>query len=228
MKSTTSAGLLRRVGRMSTSLLILGTRSLAEEIADVVSEIPGYEVTAFVENMEPERCREKLCGLPVLWVDEVAKMVETHVAVCGLATTQRRRYVEQVSAMGMRFATLVHPTARVSSKAVLGEGCFVSPYSVVSAYTVLGDQVFVNRGSLIGHHTRIGSYVTLQPSANIAGMVTIGPGTYVGMSAAVLDKLRIGDNCIIGAGAVVTKDVPDSVQVVGVPAQIVKTDIQGR
>lgn len=213
---------------MSIPLLILGTRTLAEEIADVISEIPGYEVTAFVENMEPEKCKDTICGLPVIWVDEAAKMAKTHAAVCGLATTHRRRYVEQVSAMGIKFATLIHPTARVSSKAKLGEGCFVSPYSVVSAYTVLGDQVFVNRGALIGHHTKIGNYVTVQPGANIAGMVTIGNGTYVGMSAAVLDKLSVGADCIIGAGSVVIKDVPDSVQVVGVPAQIVKTDIQGK
>lgn len=213
---------------MSVPILILGTRTLAEEIADVISEIPGYEVAAFVENMEPEKCREKLCGLPVLWVDEAAELAGTHLAVCGLATIHRRRYVEQVSAMGIKFATLIHPTARVSSKASLGEGCFVSPCSVVSAYTVLGDHVFVNRGALVGHHTRIGDYVTLQPGTNVAGMVTIGSGTYVGMSAAVLDKLNVGSDCVIGAGSVVVKDVPDSVQVLGVPARIVQTDIQGR
>lgn len=213
---------------MSIPILILGTRSLAEEIADVVSEIPGYEVAAFVENMEPDKCKEKLCGLPVLWVDELAGMTETYLAVCGLATTHRRQYVEQVSAMGMKFATLVHPTAEVSARAILGVGCLVSRYSVISANTVIGDHVFVNRGTLIGHHTRIGDYVTVQPGANIAGMVSIGKGTYVGMSAAVLDKISVGSNSVIGAGSVVTKDVPDSVQVLGVPARIVRSEIQAK
>jgi len=210
------------------SILILGTRSLAEELADVISEIPGCEVVGFVENMERERCESKLRGLPVHWVNDIGVLAGTYFAVGGLATTHRKRYVEQAAAMGMRFATLIHPTARISSKAVLGAGCFISPFCSVSAYTLLGEHVFVNRGVLIGHHTTIGNYVTIHPGANIAGMVNIGDGTYIGMGAVVIDKISIGSGSIVGAGAVVTKDVPDRVQVVGVPARVVKTDIEGK
>lgn len=208
-------------------ILILGTRTLAEEIADLISEIPGYEAAGFVENMDRGRCGS-LAGLPVYWVEDIADMAGTHLAVCGLATTHRRRYVEQVSGMGMRFATLVHPTARVSARATLGSGCFVSPFAAVSSGTVLEEQVFVNRGALIGHHTRVGRYVTIQPGANIAGMVTVGEGAYIGMGAVVLDKTSIGAGSVVGAGAVVTADVPESVQVVGVPARIVKEGIEGK
>jgi sugar O-acyltransferase (sialic acid O-acetyltransferase NeuD family) len=209
-------------------ILILGTRSLAEELADVISEIRGCEVVGFVENLERERCANRLRGLPVHWVDDLAGLAGSHFAVGGLATTQRKRYVEQVAAMGMRFATLIHPTARISHKAVIGEGCFISPFCSVSAYTTLGEHVFVNRGCLVGHHTNIGSYVTIHPGANIAGMVNIGDGTYVGMGAVILDKVSIGSGSIVGAGAVVTKDVPDRVQVVGVPAKVVRTGVEGK
>lgn len=213
---------------MEQRILILGTRTLAEELADVISEIPGCKVAGFVENMDPEICKQPLAGMPVYWVDDIAEMRETHLCVCGLATTQRRKYVEQVRGLGMRFATLVHPTARVSGRAVLGEGCIVSPFAMVSSNTVLGAQVFVNRGVLVGHHTRIEDYVTLQPGANIAGMVTIGEGTYIGMSAVVIDKVTVGRDCVVGAGAVVVRNLPDAVQAVGVPARVVKTDIEGK
>ncbi len=69
-------------------VLILGTRTFAEEIADVASEIPGVEVAGFVENMDKQRCRQKIAGLPVFWVDEIAEFGKTHYAVCGLGTTQ--------------------------------------------------------------------------------------------------------------------------------------------
>ena len=209
-----------------TRLVILGTRTLAVELADVISEIPGHEVTAFVENMDPARCREPLEGLPVLWVDALAGMEVQ--AVCGLATTHRRLYVEQVRALGVPFATLAHPTARVSRTATLGEGCLISPFANVSAHTMLDEHVFVNRGVLIGHHTRIGAYCTLQPGANIAGMVSIGARTYIGMGAVIRDNITIGEGCVVGAGSVVTKDLPDRVLAVGVPAVVVKKDIEGK
>lgn len=213
---------------MTEKIVILGTRTLAEHMADVTSEIPGCEVTAFVENMDRERCSEKLMGLPVIWVDELADLANSHMAVCGLATTHRKMFTDQVSAMGMKFATLSHPTAWVSSTAKLGTGCFLNVNAMVATQTVLGNHVMVNRGASIGHHTNIGDYVTIQPGVNIAGLVNIGDHTYVGMGAVVLDNITIGKGCIIGAGAVVTKDLPDAVQVVGVPAKIVKTDVEGK
>jgi hypothetical protein len=43
------------------------------------------------------------------------------------------------------------------------------------------------------------------------------------MGAVVLEHIVVGRNAIVGAGAVVTKDVPENVQVLGVPARITKT-----
>ena len=83
-------------------------------------------------------------------------------------------------------------------------------------------------GALIGHHTVIGNFVTIQPGANVAGVCHVGEGTYIGMGAIVLDRIRIGAHSVVGAGAVVTKDVPDHVQVVGVPARIVKESVRGK
>ena len=216
------------MGGKSKPLLLLGTRLLAAELADLVSEIPGFRLMGFVENMERKRCAEKLEGLPVHWVDDVADLAETHWAACALATTHRSRFTDQAVNLGFRFATLVHPWARISSGSQVGEGTIVSPGVVIASHTVLGRHVFVNRGALIGHHTEIGDYVTIQPGANIAGACRIGQATYIGMGALVLDHVKIGSRCIIGAGAVVNKDVPDKVQVVGVPARIVKENITGK
>jgi len=209
-------------------LLILGARTFAPEVSDLVSEIPGFRVVGFVENIEPERCRETLEGLPILWADDVAQLADSHWAVCALGSTQRSRFIEQVAACGIPFATLVHPSARISSKSSLGGGTIVSVGVIIAAHTHLGHHVIVNRGSLIGHHTTIGDYVTISPGANIAGACRIGEATYIGMGAVVIDHITIGAHSVVGAGAVVTKDVPDHVQVVGVPARIVKENIPGK
>lgn len=209
-------------------LLILGTRTLAVEIADLVSEIPDYEVVGFIENMKPERCRETLEDLSIIWVDDLADLTGSHYAVCGLATTHRSRFVEQVAKYGIPFATVIHPSARISTKSSLGEGTIISVGVIIAAHTHLGRHVLVNRGALIGHHTEVGDYVTIHPGANVAGACRIGEATYIGMGAVVLDRITIGSHSVVGAGAVVTKDVPDNVQVVGVPAKIVKENIEGK
>jgi len=209
-------------------LVILGTHWLAEEMHDLISEMPEWKVEAFVENMDPERCKLTIDGLPVVWVDELKRLATTHLAICALGSTQRSRFIEYARELGMNFATIVHPSARVSSRAVLGEGCFVSTQSVVSTKTVLGNHVFINRGVLIGHHVRIGDYASIQCGVNIAGLTNIGERCWIGMSSVILDRVTIGSGSVVGAGAVVTKDVPEAVQVLGVPAQIVKTQVEAK
>jgi hypothetical protein len=48
------------------------------------------------------------------------------------------------------------------------------------------------------------------------------------MGAIVLDRITIGKQAVIGAGAVVTRDIPDRVQVTGIPAKVTKENIEGR
>lgn len=216
------------MGRPLKRLLILGTGTYAVKQADMISEIPGYEVAGFVENMDPARCRGSLEGLPVIWVDEVAELAKSHWAVCALSTTHRSRFVEQVAAHGVPFATVVNPRASVSASVSLGEGTIVSANAVISAQARLGRHVLVDSGALIGHHTEIGDYVTVGVGANIAGCSYVGRATYVAMGAIVLERIKVGSRSLIGAGAVVTRDVPDKVQVMGVPARVVKEDFEGR
>jgi acetyltransferase EpsM len=207
-------------------LLVLGTGTLAEEIADLATDA-GFEVAGFVENMDRERTGE-LNGLPVHWIADAGELASTHLAVCGLATTHRSRFVDEATELGFRFATVVHPSARISSTSVAGEGSILSAGAIVAAHTTLGRHVLANRGALVGHHTRVGDYVSIQPGANVAGACTVGEGAYIGMSAVVLDHLSVGAHAIVGAGAVVVRDVPERAQVVGVPARVVKEDVEGR
>lgn len=209
-------------------LLILGTRTFASEVHDLISEIPSLQTSAFVENLDPERCHEQLDGLPIVWVDELADLADSHLAVCGMSTTFRRRFVEQAASSGIEFATIIHPSSQISSTSTIGEGSIISRGTIVASHTHFGRHVILNRGALIGHHTTIGDYVTIQPGANIAGACRIGDATYIGMGAIVIDHVTVGANSIIGAGAVVTKDVPDNVLVVGIPAKPIKTNVSGK
>lgn len=210
---------------MQKKILILGTGTFAEEIADVASEIPGVEVAGFVENMDKQRCRQKIAGLPVFWVDEIAEFAKTHYAFCGLGTTRRSIFINQVAKYNIPFAKLIHPSARISKKSSLGTGTILGVGTIVATNTQLGDHIIVNRGATIGHHTTIDSFVTIGPSTNISGNCRIDSCVYIGISVTIIDHVSIGANSIIAAGAVVINDVPAKVMVAGVPAKIIKENV---
>jgi acetyltransferase EpsM len=213
---------------VNRQLVILGTHVFAEEVADLAAQAGGYELTAFAENWDRERCREPLLGRPVLWIDELGQLASTHAAICAIGSTKRGQFIEPVRELGFGFATLRHPTATVSPEASIGEGCMIGAGSVIAASASIGEHVIVNRGVLIGHHTTIGDYATLSPGANVAGCVEIGSRAFIAMGSVILDRISIGSDSIVGAGAVVTRDVPERVQVQGVPARVVRESVEGR
>jgi sugar O-acyltransferase (sialic acid O-acetyltransferase NeuD family) len=209
-------------------LLILGTGTFAEEIADVAADSGEFEIAGYVENLDRARCSETIGGHIVHWIDDIGAMTSTHLAICGLGTTHRRKFTDQAAAMGMRFATVIHPGARVSSRSSLGEGTVVSAGVIIAAHTHVGRHVIVNRGALIGHHTAIGDYTSVMSGANIAGNCTIGEASYLGMGCIVINNLTVGKSSLVGAGAVVTRSVPDNVEVLGMPARVTRENINGK
>ena len=204
------------------NLAILGTSLFAPEVADVVEDTGCFEIAVFIENWDREKAGTRMLDRPVVWIGDAGPLAATHLALCSLGTPRRRAFIEEIAAMGFQFATVVHPTARVSRRSSVGEGSFVSVGAVVAANTRIGRHVVINRGVLVGHDATIHEYVTLSPGANVAGATSIGEGAYIGMGAVVLDRVRIGAGAVVAAGAVVTKDVPEHTQVMGVPARAVK------
>ena len=205
----------------SQRLVILGAGAFAEDIADVVAEDDQFEIVAFVEGVDRGRCGAVLAGRPVIWIDELRKISRSCKGIGAIGTPKRRSFIYEAAEMGLEFARVVHGTAQVSATSVLGVGAIVSRGVIIAARCRIGDHVIVNRGCLIGHHCDVEEFATIGPGANIAGGVTIGAGAYIGMAAVIREKIRIGQGAVVGAGAVVTRDVPDHVTVIGMPARVV-------
>lgn len=107
-------------------------------------------------------------------------------------------------------------------------GCRV-PYSAqIGKNTVLacgGIGLTIHANSVIGENCRIGTCVSIVGSKKHKEVPKIGNNVWVGTGARVIGPVKIGNNVVIGANAVVNKDVPDNVLVAGVPAKIVKENI---
>ncbi|HEY9704114.1 MAG TPA: acyltransferase [Allocoleopsis sp.] len=88
----------------------------------------------------------------------------------------------------------------------------------------------------IGEDVAIGDNVCIRDSDNhyimnrdddyeMAKPIKIGNHVWVGINVTILKGVTIHDGAIIAAGAVVTRDVPPRCLAAGVPAKIIKTDV---
>lgn len=211
----------------TSSLLILGSGTFAVEALDIAEACGDFKPLGFVNSLERPKPGATHEGLPVFWVDDLPYGPGECALVAAIVSTRRMGLVERMEARGYEFASLVHPGAAVSPRAHLGPGCIVHAGVVISAHTRAEGHVIFNRGALVGHDIRFGRFCTLGPGSNVAGGVQLDAGVYVGVGAVVRDHLSIGGGTVVGAGAVVVEALPAHVMAVGVPAKIIRRDIEG-
>ncbi len=177
------------------------------------------------------RAGESFLSDPGLLVEleEVSDDLTAHPFIVPLFTPANRQEAAN-EALGVGFkqpCSLIDATVATPRALEYKPGLYINAGCTLGGGSHFDAFVFINRGAAIGHHANLGPFVSIGPGAVIGGQVTIGKGSLVGAGAVVLPKIRIGQNAVVGAGTLVTKDVPDRCLVVGNPARIVKSDIEG-
>ncbi|MEH0760551.1 serine acetyltransferase [Vibrio sp. 16] len=113
---------------------------------------------------------------------------------------------------------LIHNCA-VFSETTIGK-------NTVFAYGGIG--VVIHKRCVIGEHCIIGSNVTLGGRSRSEEVPVIGDACFIATGAKVLGGDKIGSNCVIGANAVVVSDVPENCVAAGIPARIIKRNINAK
>ena len=94
-----------------------------------------------------------------------------------------------------------------------------------SAVGLGGLGVAIHKRAVIGDNTMIAQGVTIGGRSKQYKVPVIGNNCFISPGAKVLGPIKIGDNCLIGPNAVVIHNIPDNCIAVGIPAKIIKTDI---
>lgn len=89
----------------------------------------------------------------------------------------------------------------------IGDGC------IIAMGTVIRD----NDGG--NHKIKSSNYVNNKP-------VVIGNHVWLGENVMILKGVTIGEGCVIAAGSLVTKDIPSRCLAMGVPAKVVRENIE--
>jgi serine O-acetyltransferase len=88
-----------------------------------------------------------------------------------------------------------------------------------------GIAVVIHKRSIIGENCMIGSNVTIGGRSKSVAVPTIGNNVYIATGAKILGAVSIGNNVVIGANAVVITDIPANCVAAGVPAKVIKENI---
>ena len=210
---------------MIQPLIIFGTGGSMHDVLDIVEAMnalsPAWEVAGFLDDARNPG--ERHLGLEVLGPVAAAARFErcqfVNVVGSDRSYRQRPQLIAKTGLPADRFATLVHPRAGVSSRALLGFGVVVNFGASVAGNVTVSDQVWIGPGCVIGHDSVIEPFALLAPAAVVSGFCQVGEASYVGAGAMIRQKVRIGAAALVGMGAVVVKDVPPRAVVVGNPGR---------
>lgn len=205
------------------NLLILGAGGHGRVAADLAEDLGQYQKIAFLDDaiFNPDDSFPWPILGPIVDLAKHQNEFATAFVAVG-DSRQRLQLLGLVESAGYAAATLVHPAASVSRRAVLGAGTIVCGGAVVQVNSRLGRGCIVNTSASVDHECILGAGVHVCPGAHLAGSVVVGEHTWIGIGASVKQGLSIGSDVIVGAGAAVVEDVGNECTVVGVPARPVR------
>ena len=182
----------------------------------------AYRFVGFVDDAADKQGSDAL-GHRVMGRAALAELGHARVlAVPGspLSFRSRREVIDGLQIDPLRFATVVHPSARVSPLAALGRNVLLMAGVVITSDAVIGDHVCVLPNTVIHHGARIGPWSLLGANVTIAGSVRIGENCYVGSGSTLINHVQIGNRAMVGLGSNVIRDVAPGATVAGNPARV--------
>lgn len=206
--------------------VIIGAGGMAEVVLDILKYDKNIEVVGFIDNLIKHPTKKTVDGLPILGnnsvLPELMKKGIRHTVIAIGENYVRKDFSDHIQEIGMELIRAIHPQSIIAHTSLLGRGVTIAAGTTICSHAKIGDNAIINTSSIIEHHTEIGRNAHIGPGVRIAGRTKIGDCTFIGIGATIIDNIRIGSNVVIGAGAIVTKDLPDNVVAVGVPAKIIR------
>jgi sugar O-acyltransferase (sialic acid O-acetyltransferase NeuD family) len=216
-------------GRYMQNIVILGAGGFAREVLDVFEACNAagqdFEVQGYIVEPPYGSPGTMVNDKPILggfdWLEQHADQIQ---AICAVGDPALRfRFIRQAKQSGVRFCSVIHPTAVLTRWVTIGEDVVITAGCILTNQIRIGNHVHVNLDCTIGHDAVLDDFVTLAPGVHVSGKVVMTTGCYVGTGANINGKIHIGEWSIIGAGSTIVKDVPPNTTVVGVPGQVIKT-----
>jgi sugar O-acyltransferase (sialic acid O-acetyltransferase NeuD family) len=212
--------------------VVIGGGAFISDIFDLIHAAGGVVEKVYLNMPDTPRDGEPTVQQRIDLIDEDVQLFDTldtfapepgRSYVIAPLTPHKHALINDLKKrFGITIASLIHPTAQLGSNVRLGEGLIINANVVIAPNAKLDDFCSVNRLSMIGHDASVGTFTRIGPTVSMAGGTRVGDYCSIGMASTILDYCTVGQWSVVGAGAVVTKDVPERVVALGIPAKVVK------
>lgn len=156
-----------------------------------------YELVGFVDDTAPRL--QYFWDLPVFSASADLAIYGQYAdaAIVAIGNNRLREELHQrLYAAGFELATVVHPNAIVSPRAVVGTGCAIMAGAIVGTEAQLGAGVIVNCGAVVDHHCRVEDFGHLGVSAGMAGGAVLGRGAWMQAGAVLGYGVKV-EACVV-------------------------------
>lgn len=83
----------------------------------------------------------------------------------------------------------------------------------------IGSRAKIDNLVHIAHNVTVGPDAVVTAGTMLCGSSMVGEGAWIGVNSSILNRVTVGNDAMVGIGSVVTRNVPDSALVYGVPAK---------
>jgi sugar O-acyltransferase (sialic acid O-acetyltransferase NeuD family) len=139
---------------------------------------------------------------------------------CGIGDNRiREKEAKVAEGLGWLPATLIHPSSRIASNAIVGPGTSIAAFAVVGPYVRIGAHVMINTHVSVGHESIMGDFSQACPGSRITGKCVVGRSALLGSNATMIPGTSLGDRSVLGANSVAICSIGPDVSAFGVPAR---------
>ena len=211
---------------MAKDLIIIGAGGSGRLVAETVQEMPDeWNLLGYLDD-NPAKQGKEINGVSVIGKTDAVSKYPAAYFMIKLGNPKNRffkkEFTENLKIERERFATIIHPEARVSRYATVGQGTVIMPRATVQVNVKIGDHVTVNGHAYIGHDAQLGDHVAVATSAAVGGRVKIEEGAFIGINSSIREDIVVGQWSVIGINAAVVKNVPPHEIWAGVPAKSIR------
>jgi sugar O-acyltransferase (sialic acid O-acetyltransferase NeuD family) len=203
-------------------LYIVGAGGFGRELLQWVKDINAVQEKWIIKGFLDDNLNaldEYVCDYKVVGkiLDYTPK--ENEELALGIAEPHiKEKLVKMLMDKGAKFATVIHPSARICEFCEYGEGLVMYPNSAIGPNCKVGNYVTLLSSGL-GHDAEVDDFVTICSYCGVSGHVKIGKRSFIASHVVLPPSKKVGEDAYVGAGSVVVRNVRAGKKVFGNPAR---------